>query len=292
MTIQRVAALVSTSWLKQRLAQAGAASKGQLRVLDTSWLPEPHVDGYTEFYKKGHIENSYFFDLKKLSKKRPDSPIDCPIPDSNLFQEYVESFGINNNTHVVAYDSLNSRSSMRTWYLFRLFGHDKVSVLNGGMTQWLKDGNHVTQVEPRPAEKSVFSVNLRSELLKDFKSMMKLVQSQDVQIIDARPAAPGFYTTDDDPSGGHIPGSKNIPFPTLFNEDMTVKSEVELQQLFDAAGVDLTKPVVATCQRGMTACAVALAAHILGKVDVPVYNGSWCEWSAVAPAEYLVKTKQ
>ncbi|XP_059147642.1 thiosulfate sulfurtransferase-like [Physella acuta] len=290
MTIQRVAALVSTSWLKQRLAQAGAASKGQLRVLDTSWQPYPYADGYTEFYKKGHIENSYFFNLDKLGTKRSDSPIYFPVPDSNLLQEYVESFGINNSTHVVAYDSVNAYSSMRTWYLFRLFGHDKVSMLNGGMTQWQRDGNHVTQEEPKPAEKSEFSVQFRSDLLKDYQSMMKLVQSQDVQIIDARPS--GFYVTEDDPTGGHIPGAKNISFSTLFNEDGTLKSETDLQQLFTTAGVDLQKPVVSTCHVGITACALAMAAHILGKVDVPVYNGSWCEWSAVAPAEYLVKTKQ
>uniref|UniRef100_A0A0B6YQQ1 Rhodanese domain-containing protein n=1 Tax=Arion vulgaris TaxID=1028688 RepID=A0A0B6YQQ1_9EUPU len=302
MVVARVASLVSTNWLKQHIITTTSATAAKtinvaapstnLRVLDTSWLPETHVNGYTDYYQRGHIPGSLYFDLRKLSTKRPDSPIDCPIPDTNLFQEHVESLGITNDTHLIIYDQLNARPSVRSWYLFRLFGHDNVSILNGGMTHWVKDGLEITTEEPKVNDKSKFKVNFRPELLLDYQSMLNIVNSQSAAIVDSRPDVGGFYITDDDQSGGHMTEAKSIPFPKFFNEDGTFKSNKDLQLLFLSAGVDLAKPVVTTCLRGMTACAVVLAAYNLGKEDVPMYNGSWLEWSAIADPKNIIKTKK
>lgn len=299
MTLSRVPALVTSSWLKQRLpsylSQIGkpSTSNGEtLRLLDTSWMPEPDVDGYKEFYCKAHIPGAFHFDLKTLSTKRPDSPIDCPVPDTKLFKDYVESFGITNKSHVIAYDSLNTRPSVRAWYLFKLFGHDNVSILNGGMTQWMKEGNDVTQDIPdKTAAKSDgdFNINFRPDLLIDYQTMLKNLDSKSTQILDSRPGVGGFYITDDDQSGGHMPGAVSIPFPSVFNQDGTFKSPEDLAALFLNNGVDINQPMIATCQRGMTACALAVAGHILQTKDIPVYNGSWFEWSAVAEARNMVK---
>ncbi|XP_035827753.1 thiosulfate sulfurtransferase-like [Aplysia californica] len=307
MALCRVPALVSSSWLKQRLpaylsqlgkgasSSPGSGNDAPLRLLDTSWVPEPDVDGYKEFYSKSHIPGAAHFDLKTLSPKRPDSPIDCPIPDLKLFREYVESFGITNNTHVIAYDSLNTRPSVRTWFLFRLFGHDQVSILNGGMVQWVKEGNDVTAEEPDASQLrsgEPFNINFRSDLLLDYQAMLKVVDAQSAQLLDSRPGVGGFYITDDDKSGGHMPGAKSLPFPIVFNKDGTFKSKEDLAALFANNGVDLNQPIVATCQRGMTACALAVAGHVLGVDNIPVYNGSWLEWSAIAEPRNIVQRKK
>lgn len=296
MSLSRVSSIVTTGWLKQQLvswtANTTKAASSPLRVLDTSWLPEPHVNGYTEFFRQGHIPGALYFDLKKLSPKRPDSPIDCPVPDSNYFQDYVENLGITNDSHVVVYDQLNARSSIRSWFLFRLFGHDKVSVLDGGMKKWQADGYETTKEEPRFGEKSAFTVKFRPELLLDYQSMLKIVSNRSHAIVDSRPGIGGFYISDEDASGGHMPGAKSIPFDTFFNKDGTFKSQKDLEALFSAVDVDLSKPIAATCLRGMTACAVALAAYNLGRTDVPVYNGSWLEWSVIADPKNIVREKK
>ncbi|CAG5134530.1 unnamed protein product [Candidula unifasciata] len=293
MTLSKLTPLVSTIWLKEQILaslQNTAKLNNSLRVLDTSWLPDPEVDGYKQFYAQAHIPTALYFDLKKLSSPNETSAAKFPIPDSNVFKEYVENLGISNNTHVVAYDRLNTRSSFRTWFLFRLFGHDKISVLNGGLRQWLTDGFHVTTEEPT-VEKAVFNVNFRKHLLRDFAAVMKNVTSQTEQLMDARPPEM-FCVPDKDQPGGHIPGAKNIPFGSLFNEDGTVKSKEDLKKLFTEAGIDLQKPLVSSCQIGMTACGLIAAAYILGREDVPLYNGSFTEWSKLADPSMIVKEKQ
>ncbi|XP_059178185.1 thiosulfate sulfurtransferase-like isoform X2 [Physella acuta] len=291
MTISKITTLVNTFWLREQILCRGSSlTKRNLKVLDTSWMPEPEVDGYKQFYQESHIPTSLYFDLKKVSPPVPGSSIKFQIPSTNLFQEYVGNLGITNNTHVVAYDRFNTRPSFRTWFLFKLFGHDKVSVLNGGLRKWLTDGFHVTTEEP-VVEKEQFKVMLRKHLLRDFEAIQTNLQTAQEQLMDAR-GIKDYYVTDDGNSGGHIPGAKNIPFSSLFNEDGTVKAENELKKLFDEAGINLTKPLVSSCQTGMTACGLIAAAHILGKDDVALYNGSYHEWSARADASQIVKEKQ
>ncbi|CAL1547983.1 unnamed protein product [Lymnaea stagnalis] len=293
MTVSKLATLVGTQWLREQiLCSARGSSKltNTFRVLDTSWSPEPDVDGYTQFYREAHIATSLHFDLKKVSPPKQGSTIKFQIPDSNFFEDYVESLGISNDTHVIAYDRFNSRPSFRTWFLFRLFGHDKVSVLNGGLRKWISDGFHVTTDEPT-VEPGEFDALFRPHLLRDYESMAKNVKTQQEQVMDAR-GHDAFYVSDEDNSGGHIPGAKNIPFSSLFNDDGTVKAEEDLKNLFIKAGVDLSKPLVSSCQTGMTACGLIIAAHLLGRKDIPLYNGSFTEWSALAPPNYIVKTNK
>ncbi|KAH9509248.1 Acyl-CoA:lysophosphatidylglycerol acyltransferase 1 [Bulinus truncatus] len=289
----KFATLVSTNWLREQiLCSARGLPKltNSLRVLDTSWLPDPDVDGYKQFYQEAHIPTALHFDLKKVSPPVPGSKVKFQIPDTNVFQDYVENLGISNFTHVVAYDRFNTRPSFRTWFLFRLFGHEKISVLNGGLRQWIMNGFHVTTEEPS-VEKGEFKVNFRPNLLRDYDAMAKNVKVQKEQVMDARDSD-SFYISDKDDSGGHIPGAINIPFSSLFNEDGTVKSKSDLKKLFENAGIDLSKPLVSSCQTGMTACGLIAAASILGRDDVPLYNGSFTEWSAVSDPSLIVRKKK
>jgi thiosulfate/3-mercaptopyruvate sulfurtransferase len=292
MTLSKFAPLVTTKWLREQIMNSLRTTNklsDSHRVLDTSWMPEPEVDGYKQFYLQAHIPTALYFDLKEVSPPSDRSTATFSIPDPNVFQDYVEHLAISNNTHVIAYDRFNSRSSLRTWFLFRLFGHDKVSVLDGGLKQWVTDGFQVTTEEP-VVEKQNFSVNFRKDLLRDFPSVLANIDTKAEQLMDAR-TSESFYVSNKDSPGGHIPGAHNIPYASLFNEDGTFKSQKDLKELFANAGVDLTKPVVSSCQTGMTACGLIAAAYILGREDVPLYNGSFSEWRKLAKPDKIVREK-
>ncbi|KAL5008664.1 hypothetical protein ScPMuIL_014245 [Solemya velum] len=287
MTLGRVAALVTTNWLRE---QIGSWKKGMelgrhVRLLDTSWKPDKDIDTYKEYYEPGHIPGSLFFDLNKCVEGTKFIPRN--LPDSNCFADYAQSLGIYNNTHVIAYDRLNRRPSVRAWWMFRYYGHNKVSILDGGLSKWEADGFEVTTDIPT-VEKSDFQPDINTDLLRDMKMMLKNLETRAEQVVDARGAAE--YIGEEGDEGikrGHIPGTSNIPFSTLFNEDGTFKTPEQLRHLFDEAGIDMAKPLTAMCQTGMTACGLAAAAHILGKTDVPVYYGSWKEWGQLADDNHI-----
>ncbi|KAK7504163.1 hypothetical protein BaRGS_00004467 [Batillaria attramentaria] len=281
MTILRVGTVVSTHWLRdQLLSLKNVAKHRPMRVLDVSSTMDPEVDGYKEFYQQSHIPESLHISIHKLCPPSNASLHKFPVPDSNRFQDVVESLGICNSTHVITYDRSDTKFALKIWWLFRLFGHNRVSVLDGGFKKWLTDGFEVTVDEPK-VQRSLFRPAFNPELLQDYDDMVKHVALKSHQLVDARP--PDWYKGSGerplDVVGGHIPGAKNIPYAALFNEDGTFKSQHELKKVFDAGNVDLGRPIVASCQTAMTACGLAAAACILGKETVPIYNGSFLEWS-------------
>lgn len=281
MTISKVSTLVTSSWLRQQIQGAvrTATATNKLRVLDTSWMPD-NKNCYSEYYQQGHIPTALYFDWPKLSPTTKESAVVFPIPDQNVFQDYVEDLGISNHTHVVAYDRFNLKTSFRTWFYFRLFGHNQVSVLDGGLRKWLLDGNYVT-TEEVDVERGKFDVKFQAHLLRDYELMVKNLDTKEEEVLDARDAK-GYQK-------GHIRGAKSIPYDTLFNEDGTMRSVEELQKLFDDAGVNLNAKVTSSCMTGMTACGLIAAAHILGHENLPLYNGSFTEWAALASPDMITK---
>lgn len=275
---KRATTLVSTSWLHRKLKTAVTDS---LRILDTSWVPDKNVNSYIEIYQKAHIPYAVHFDLDRCVVSKPEIPRN--IPDENCLTQYVQRLGIGNETHVVVYDSVNKAPSFRTWWIFRLFGHTNISVLDGGLSKWIADGYPVTTDEPT-FEISNFKTSYDKELLFDFERMKNNLENKSHQIVDAREAdkfrgSDGDGHNFTDKNSSNIPGSRNIPFSMLFNEDGTMRSEKDLKQLFKMAGIDINQPVVSSCRSGMTACGLAAALHVLGKDKTPVYYGSWLEWS-------------
>ncbi|XP_076442018.1 thiosulfate sulfurtransferase-like [Babylonia areolata] len=291
MTITRFRTLVSTHWLRDQLFDLGSVHKSSaLRILDASTTFDPAEDGYKEFYLQSHIPHAVHFNLHKVCPSSPSSLAKFPVPDVNRFQDYAEDLGISNNTHVVTYDRTNIAFALKTWWLFRLFGHTKVSVLDGGFDKWLVDGFEVSSEIPE-IKRSSFQPAFNPSLLQNFEDIEENLKTREKLLIDAR-GSDMFLNSEDEDRGGHIPGSKNIPYTSLFEEDGTFKPAAELKSAFDAAGVDLGQKLVATCLRGMTACGLAAAAHILGKEVVPVYNGSFREWGQRAKPEQIATGNQ
>uniref|UniRef100_A0A8C5N5G5 Rhodanese domain-containing protein n=1 Tax=Leptobrachium leishanense TaxID=445787 RepID=A0A8C5N5G5_9ANUR len=280
-------ALVSAAWLSGAIRTRPA-----VRVIDSSWYTPGGRDARKEFAER-HIPVASFFDLDQCSDQA--SPYGMMLPSESQFAKYVGSIGISNQSHVVVYDS-DSAGMMyapRVWWMFRLFGHSRVSVLDGGLQNWVRQGlpvtSEVTEVKPQ-----AFQTRLNRSLLKTFEEVQENLTSKRFQLVDARGAAryrgpepkPGAG-----PGPGHIPGSLNLAFSSLLTKDGCKKPVPELRKLFEEKGVDLNKPMTATCHRGVTACHLAVAAYLLGKEDMAVYDGSWSEWFHRAKPEHKVYEK-
>ncbi|XP_046502053.1 thiosulfate sulfurtransferase [Equus quagga] len=281
-------ALVSTKWLAESV-RAGKLGPG-LRVLDASWYSPGTREARKEYLER-HVPGASFFDIEEC--RNAASPYEMMLPSEAGFADYVGRLGISNDTHVVVYDGddLGSFYAPRVWWMFRVFGHRTVSVLNGGFRNWLKEGHPVTS-EPSHPEPAIFKATLDRSLLKTYEQVLENLKSKRFQLVDSR--SQGRYLgTEPEPDAvglepGHIRGSVNMPFMDFLTEDGFEKSPEELRAMFEAKKVNLEQPLIATCRKGVTACHIALAAYLCGKPDVAIYDGSWSEWFRRAPPETRV----
>lgn len=280
MTISKVGLLVTSNQLREKLSHILWHKRldTKIRVLDASYDFDKQDDGYKEFYLNGHIPSSVYFNHRQYTESTPFIPFN--LPDTNCFTDYVQSLGVSSDTHIITYDRMDMRAALRAWWMFRLHGHNNISVLDGGLKKWVRDGHPVTTEEPT-VERGNFKARVDQSLMRDFNSMRENVKSKKEQVIDARGSGSfnDVVKTDSGDQKANLPGAVNIPYATVFNEDGTFKSVENLQNVFKAASVDFRKPLVAMCQRGITACALAAAAEILGKPNTPIYYGSWYEYS-------------
>ncbi|XP_018601559.2 3-mercaptopyruvate sulfurtransferase-like [Scleropages formosus] len=288
MTCLPTGALVTARWLGDavRSGRVGAS----LRVLDASWhLPALQRRARREFEKK-HIPGAAFFDLERCCDRT--SPLEHMLPPERHFADYVGSLGVANHTHVVVYDAsdLGSFSAPRVWWMFQVFGHAHVSVLDGGLRHWLREGLPVTGGAPK-SEPLEFRATLQRSRVKSYGDILDNVVAKDFQVVDARPAGQFLGTAPEprhDTEPGHIPGSINMPFSSFLQPSGLHKRPKELAVLFQDAGVDLSRPLCVSCDSAVTACHVALAAHLCGHSGTLVYDGGWSEWYARAPPEYVI----
>ncbi len=264
--------LVTTEWLAAHLHDANQ------RIVDCSWyLPELKRDARAE-YAARHIAGAVYFDIEDISDHA--SPYAHMLPGAETFAAKVGALGIDNQTRVVVYDT--NYVSARVWWMFRVFGHDNVVILDGGLTQWLAEGRPTAAGMERPAAKP-FQASLRPQWVADWTEVAANIDARGAQLIDARMAKrysgelptgyPGI-------AGGHIPGSVNLPWDKFLDaSSKRFAPASSLASLFTSAGVDPARPVITTCGSGVTACILALALHRLGHQQWKVYDGSWHEWA-------------
>ncbi len=264
--------LVSTDWLADHLTSS------DLRLFDASWfLPNVARDARAE-YEAQHIPGARFFDIDDIADRRSDLP--HMLPPVEKFLSRVRALGVGDGHQIVVYDSIGIFSAPRVWWTFRAFGKTDIAVLDGGLPKWLAEGRPVTEAPPNIRDRHMI-VDVQPDRVKDVTEVAAAAKLGDWEIVDGR-AADRFRGEAPEPRPGlrmgHIPGSKNLPWASLLHDDGTMKDPASLKALFEAAGVDLSKPVISSCGSGVNAAILDLALTRIGHERHAVYDGSWAEW--------------
>ncbi len=268
--------LVTTEWL------AAEMGKSDIRVIDaTLFMNGAGRDARAEF-EAAHIPGAVFFDIDEVSDTSSDLPHMLPPPEK--FASRMQALGLGDGSRIIVYDNSPLKSSARVWWMLTLFGAHEVAILDGGFAKWQAEGRSVESGKPIVRHRH-FTVWADKNLVRDQKQMTENLRTKAEQVIDARSAG-RFAGTEPEPRaglrGGHIPGSKSLPYTDLFNDDGTYKPVADIAAAFKTAGIDIARPLVATCGSGITASVLAFAAALQGNHKVAVYDGAWTEWGASA----------
>ena len=263
--------LVSTEWLARNLGSP------DLAIVDSSaFMPNDGRDGKAEFLQ-AHIPGACFLDINQVADR--SNPTPHMLPSAADFGRAMTKLGVGRDDRIVVYDNSPLRTAARGWFMLRHFGAERVAVLDGGFQKWCAEGRPVEcgEVEPRQAR---FEAQARID---EVVTKQQILAGHNPPILDARGKA-RFEGSEADPrpnvGTGHIPGSKNLPFASLYREDGTLKSDDELCAAFEQLQVDPTQDFIATCGSGVTANSLIFAANRLGGRHGRLYDGSWSEWGA------------
>lgn len=275
--------LVSPVWVASHLGDA------DLVVLDCSWyLPSSGRDADAE-YQAAHIPRAMRFDLDAASDLTNDLP--HMLPSADHFAAVLERLGIRPTDRVVCYDGSGvNLSAARVWWMFRVFGHRCVAVLDGGFPEWSAATRPVQRGTVRRESTGYPVPTVDTTLVRSMVQVERIVAGDDgAQLADCRPA-PRFRGEIDEPRPGlrrgHIPGSRNVPYSELTDPATgLLRSPAALRALLAEQGLDVAQPIVALCGSGTSAGALALAVEVIRESGsrvvgppVAVYDGSWAEW--------------
>ena len=265
--------IVSTDWLAAHLGSPDIA------IIDASWhLPTTGRDAKAEF-RDAHIPGAQFFDIDELSDTASTLP--HMLPSAEKFSSRMRRMGIGDGKRVIAYDSVGLFSAARAWWMFKVFGHDDVAVLDGGLRKWLAEGRATEDGPALPRQERHFTARVKGSMVKDMKEVATALKSGTAQLADAR-SGTRFRGEEVEPRpgvrAGHMPNASNVHYASLLNPDGTLKPAAEIAAVFKAAGIDLARPVITSCGSGVTAAILTLGLTLTGARDHALYDGSWTEW--------------
>jgi thiosulfate/3-mercaptopyruvate sulfurtransferase len=266
--------LVTAAWLREHHADAN------LRVVDVRWYLTEPGRGRSE-YLASHIPGAVYMDIDTdLSAPKGQGPGRHPLPSAETFAATASRAGIGPQTHVVAYDSAGGSHAARVWWLLRYFGHERVSLLDGGWPAWQAAGFPAEAGESQipPAN---FTARPNPALVVDAATVDRLRHDPRALLLDARATERYEGRVEPvDPRAGHIPGAKSAPTAGNLRPDGTLLGPEELRARYRALGADAAETVVCYCGSGVTAAHDLFALHLAGRTDALLYEGSWSDWSS------------
>jgi thiosulfate/3-mercaptopyruvate sulfurtransferase len=252
--------LVDPQWLQ---------AHPEARVVDVRWAargPSPR-----ERYDEGHVPGAAFADLDR-DLSQPGGPGRHPFPTEDAFATVLSRLAITPTTHVVAYDQRDSSIAARFWFMLRAFGHERVSLLDGGLDGWVAAGMPLSREEPRIDPAPLRKLQLDRSRVTDVEQVKRRGPAR---LLDAR--APERYRGETEPldsKAGHIPGARNAPFSRNLDAAGRFLPGEQLRQLYEGDGPD----VIVSCGSGVTACHLAVARELAGLPPARLYVGSWSGW--------------
>jgi len=269
--------LVSTEWLNNNLSN--------VKIFDASWhMPNSKRNAKKEYLDE-HIPRTIFWDIEEHSDK--DSSLPHMLSNSNYWTRMMWSFGIKNSDHIVVYDNSDVYSSCRLWFSLKYFGHEKVSVLDGGFKKWLKEKKTTTKKIGKVEQIDSYQTNENIDLIKNKKQIDENIIKKKFTVIDARSRG-RFEGSEPEPrkelKSGSIPNSICLPFKECINEDNSFKNKEQLLLKFKEVLGSKKLPVnlVFSCGSGITATVLSLAYSIINDKYLPtIYDGSWAEYGKI-----------
>ena len=254
-----------------------------VQVLDCSWyLPSQQINTKQEFLNK-HIAGAQFFHIDEVCDMQSELPHMLPTPAE--FSDAVTALGLDNNTDVIVYDSAGLFSAARVWWMFRVFGHQRVRVLDGGLPAWVESGGNVYDSRTDPIDRPManrFEAKLISEAVVNKSQVQENCLQPQALVLDAR-SNDRFLGKAPEPReglpSGHMPHSVSMPFNELLI-DGRLRPVEQLRNILAMRGVNNETKVITSCGSGVTAAIITLALAEAGYGLQQLYDGSWTEWAS------------
>ena len=267
--------LVNSDWLSQNIKNKN------LSILDCSWhLPGTNRNGKEEFLKE-RIPGAIFFDIDYFSDENSEYP--HTLINKDTFSKKVSEIGVKNTDHVICYDALGIFSSARVCWMFRQFGHQEVSILDGGLKNWKLKNLEIENSDYKKKEISNYIAVKEPNNVKYFDDIKKNITNHSFQLVDARPAG-RYEGSSPEPrpelQSGSIKGSKNIPFSDLIDPKTgCLKSKEDLKKIFEEKRISNNEDITFSCGSGVAAAIAGAAYNQVFDKEFSIYDGSWTEWA-------------